>query len=62
LKFQIYQTYPPVAASANYMIEKMVVNSIVFNERDRNRSLELITSNIKDKYDILDQRYLYYAK
>ncbi len=59
---QIYQTYPPVAASANFMIEKMVANSIVFNERDRNRSLELITTNIKDKYDILDQRYLYYAK
>jgi len=56
---QLYSFGEPSKVSDNYQIEKMALRNIVLG---RMRSEQTLITALKDKMDVLDQRFMFYVK
>lgn len=56
---QLYSIGQPAKLSDNLQIEKMMLRNIVLG---RMRTEQTLTQSLKDKLNVMDQRFLYYAK
>ena len=56
---QLYSIGEPAKLSDKYQIEKMALRNIVLG---RMRTEQTIITSLKDKMDVLDQRFMFYVK